>query len=150
MTTSDGSDGTDQQAGDPPGDEQNAIDRAFAAIMAGYHLTADEVPTPGPVLGPEPPERPSYTPTVELPPDPPPERWVAGPVDPLPRPTLPILLGWVGLSYAVGVAVLLLFGVPLPRWMGWTAVGGFLGAFGVLLLQLPRTRPPDAGDGAVL
>ena len=42
------------------------------------------------------------------------------------------------------------FGVTLPAWAGWLAVGSFIGGFGILMTRLPRERPPDAGDGAVL
>jgi hypothetical protein len=68
----------------------------------------------------------------------------------LPRPSLPILLAWAGIAYAAVVVLLAAFGVRLPAWMGWMALGGFVGGFGVLVFHLPRSRPPDAGDGAVL
>ena len=42
------------------------------------------------------------------------------------------------------------FGLRFPTWAGWLAVGSFLTGFGILMTQLPRHRPPDAGDGAVL
>ena len=42
------------------------------------------------------------------------------------------------------------FGLSLPVWLGYLAVTCFIVGSVVLLTQLPRHRPPDAGDGAVL
>jgi hypothetical protein len=69
---------------------------------------------------------------------------------PIGRPRWPIVAGWAAMTFAVVATLLAIFGVPLPPWVGWLAVGGFLGGFGLLVAQLPRHRPPDAGDGAVL
>jgi hypothetical protein len=66
------------------------------------------------------------------------------------RPKLPVLLGWIGIGYAVLLVLGATFGLRFPLWAGWLAVGSFLGGFGVLMAQLPKHRPPDAGDGAVL
>jgi drug/metabolite transporter (DMT)-like permease len=41
-------------------------------------------------------------------------------------------------------------GIELPRWAGWAGIIGFVGGFALLVSRLPRQRPPDAGDGAVL
>jgi hypothetical protein len=168
-----------------PDDDREAIDRAFAELVAGYHLTApdplppvkvDPPPEPARLTDPEPPrlsdlEPPPPTPSSAwadnhplfvspepsspapiLPePDPEPdERYVPEPQPPLRRPSLPILLAWAGIAYAAVVVLLAAFGVRLPAWMGWMALGGFIGGFGVLVVHLPRSRPPDAGDGAVL
>ncbi len=165
----------------PRDDDREAIDRAFAELVAGFHLTSDRpdpllphqvdrdsaIP-PGPA-GSSPPTAgvptsnplpttawadnhplfitPEPTPVT---PDPEPdERYVPDPQPPLPRPRLPILLAWVGIAYAAIVVLLAAFGLRLPSWMGWLALGGFLGGFGVLVFNLPRSRPPD-DDGAVL
>ena len=69
---------------------------------------------------------------------------------PLGRPRWPVLVGWGGMLFAVVATLLAIFGVPVPGWVGWLSVAGFLGGFGLLVAQLPRHRPPDAGDGAVL
>ncbi len=174
----------------PRDDDSEAIDRAFAELVAGYHLTADRPdPLPpvtadresaGPPTGPgsnsppttSPPGSPTSPPTLAIgptsawadnhplfvTPEParveptrePDDRYVPDPQPPLQRPRLPILLAWAGIAYAAIVVLLAAFGVRLPPWMGWIALGGFLGGFGVLVFNLPRSRPPDAGDGAVL
>ena len=54
------------------------------------------------------------------------------------------------MAYAVVVALAGSFGITIPTWAGWLAVAGFIGGFGILVTRLPRQRPPDAGDGAVL
>lgn len=69
---------------------------------------------------------------------------------PIGRPRWPIVVGWSGMLFAVVATLLAIFGVPVPGWIGWLSVAGFLGGFGLLVAQLPRHRPPDAGDGAVL
>lgn len=148
----------------PSEDDREAVDRAFAELVAGYHLTAEGSGSPAtaveaadvtaePPLGrvqphaqfrfvepePAPPTRPTAA-----------EPYVPEPLPPLRRPGIPALLGWIGMSYAVLVVLIATFGVPLPVWAGWLAVGGFIGGFAILIIQLPRNRPPDAGDGAVL
>jgi hypothetical protein len=152
-------------------DDREAIDRAFEELVAGYHLTADR-PDPLPPrtkADPEPPLRlEPESPPVEpgtawsdnhplfgepkpVPADLEPEdRYVPQAQPPMPRPRLPILLAWSGVAYAAMVVLLVAFGVRLPFWMGWIALGSFLGGFGTLVFHLPRSRPPDAGDGAVL
>ena len=145
-------------------DDREAVDRAFAELVAGYHLTADP-PDPQPTAPAEaaqgaeadeawadhhplfrlqaaPPE-PAPEPVVDLP-------YVPEPLPPMSRPKLPVLLGWIGIGYAVLLVLGATFGLRFPLWAGWLAVGSFLGGFGVLMTQLPRHRPPDAGDGAVL
>lgn len=156
-------------------DDRAAVDRAFADLVAGFHKTAErpdsgqpsdwdesvsavpEAPAPGSVF---------ETPTIEVPqievsqidlPDdeeePEPireERYDPGPVAPLPRPSWPVLVGWIGIGYAVLTVLVGVFGFPLPRWAAWAGVIAFAGGFGLLLSRLPRHRPPDANDGAVL
>ena len=78
------------------------------------------------------------------------ERYDPGPVAPLPRPSWPVLVGWIGIGYAVLTVLVGVFGFPLPRWAAWAGVIAFAGGFGLLLSRLPRHRPPDANDGAVL
>jgi hypothetical protein len=161
----------------PSEDDREAVDRAFAELVSGYHLTADR---PEPAARPDPSPRPEAVgpPPVGKPaaPDPSwadqhplfrfeeprPEAWdeprerpdfepyVPDPLPPLTRPGAPALLGWIGVGFACLVVLATAFGLRLPPWMGWLAVGGFIAGFGVLLSRLPRHRPPDAGDGAVL
>ncbi len=153
-------------------DDRAAVDRAFADLVAGFHKTAERpdsgqpsdwdeaVPdstAPGSVF-----ETPKIdVPEIDVPqidvPDPEEEsepvyeeRYDPGPVAPLPRPSWPILVGWIGIGYAVLTVLVGVFGFPLPRWAAWAGVIGFAGGFGLLLSRLPRHRPPDAGDGAVL
>lgn len=153
----------------PSEDDREAVDRAFAEMMAGYHLTAQR-PDPSPVVEAadvvaEVAAEPELTRAEPYPlfrfvePEPapaaPPERptaepYVPEPLPPLQRPGIPALLGWIGIGYAVLAVLVAAFGVRLPTWAGWLAVGGFLGGFAILITQLPRNRPPDAGDGAVL
>lgn len=194
----------------PDEDDRSAVDRAFAELVAGYHLTADRpapqldrpgldrpVPdgagrdAPGPgssVLDSSPAASGAEQPAVErdlgpaaetdghwadnhplfrFPATPAPEPgreaadrpapdaevlepYVPDPLPPLPRPNLPVLVGWIGIGWAVLVVLSAAFGVRFPGWVGWLAVLGFLGGFAALISQLPRHRPPDAGDGAVL
>jgi hypothetical protein len=160
----------------PGEDDREAVDRAFAELVAGYHLTADR---------PDPPRTPAGTDQAaasepvapqsgvvedrpvfrfELVPTPPPaaasataaerseetQRYVPEPLPPLRRPGVPALLGWIGIAYAALIVLAATFGVHFPSWAGWLAVGGFIVGFGLLMTRLPRDRPPDAGDGAVL
>lgn len=152
----------------PSEDDKEAIDRAFAEMVAGYHLTADRPelpaaaaeapsdlepePEPG-VARPDPQpifrfvESPAAPPAEEAPAD---EPYEPEPLPPLRRPGIPALVGWIGMAYAVVVALAGTFGVTFPTWAGWLAIAGFIGGFGILMSRLPRHRPPDAGDGAVL
>jgi hypothetical protein len=161
--------------------DRDSIDRAFAELVAGYHLTADRPDeprslelTPDLTTGEEPrTEATEATDPVVLPvlpvlparPEPPtPLAWRAGPApvplpderyvpDPLPplaRPGAPALVGWLGVLFAAVVVLAAGFGLDLPAWLGWVAVTCFIAGAVVLLSQLPRHRPPDAGDGAVL
>lgn len=150
----------------PSEDDKEAIDRAFAKMVADYHLTADR-PEP-PAAPPEDPADPAPEPDtgrldaqpvfrfVESPAAPqaaePPadDNYEPEPLPPLRPPGIPALVGWIGMTYAVVVALAGTFGITFPSWAGWLAVGGFLGGFGILISRLPRHRPPDAGDGAVL
>jgi hypothetical protein len=145
-------------------DDREAVDRAFAELVAGYHLTAE--PTePRPTAqseapqGVEPdeswadhhplfrlqaaPAEPAPEPPADLP-------YVPEPLPPMPRPAVPALLGWIGIGYAVLLVLAATFGLRVPGWAGWLAVGSFLCGFGILITRLPRDRPPEAGDGAVL
>lgn len=147
-------------------DDRAAVDRAFSEMMAGYHLTADR-PDPLPAVPAEAPQAPQtpdegwadqhplfhYPPPTGEPARPAePERtpYVPEPLPPMPRPALPVLLGWIGIGFAVVLVLAATFGLRSPAWAAWLAVGSFLTGFGILLTQLPRHRPPDAGDGAVL
>lgn len=157
----------------PSEDDRDAIDRAFAELVAGYHLTADPDPDPT-----EPPTEPVASPSlpdtadggqanwaadhplfgfVETPAEaqtssgePYLDRYVPEPLPPLRRPGVPAMLGWLGIGYALIIVLAATFGLRFPAWAGWVAVGSFVGGFGILMTRLPRDRPPDAGDGAVL
>ena len=78
------------------------------------------------------------------------DRYVPEPLPPLRRPGVPALLGWIGIGYAILIVLAATFGLRFPTWAGWIAVGSFVGGFGILMTRLPRDRPPDAGNGAVL
>ncbi|WP_375423147.1 hypothetical protein [uncultured Friedmanniella sp.] len=159
----------------PDEDDRASVDRAFAELVAGYHLTADRPPleqpaetlsdaeAPGgravlePEAGVEPdPHWADNHPLFHLPAQPPAkplnpiEHYVPEPMPPLGRPGVAVLLGWLGIGWAVLVVLAAAFGARFPTWVGWIAVVGFLAGFGVLISRLPRHRPPDAGDGAVL
>lgn len=142
------------------GDDREAVDRAFADLVSRYHLTADR-PDPLPVEQPEPAAETGWAsahPLFAEPPAPeaesygqePEERFVPGPPPPLPRPAWPVLLAWSGIGFAALVVLTAAFGLPLPAWVGAAAWLGFVGGFVLLVVRLPRHRPPDAGDGAVL
>ena len=96
----------------------------------------------------EPPVEPAE-PSAGHPPTPQ-ERFDPGPPPPLPRPAWPVLVGWIGLGYAMVTVLVLAVGFDLPAWAGWAGIIGFVGGFALLVSRLPRQRPPDAGDGAVL
>ena len=147
-------------------DDREAIDQAFADLVAGYHLTADRSDPPSAQHGAE--QRPPVSaspetwtePAPELvlsplpepietaPPAEPEERFIRPPIEPLPRPKATALLGWMGFGYAVVFVLLTAVGIRLPALAGWLAIGGFVSSFAILVSQLPRSRPP--GDGAVL
>ena len=138
----------DDPAGDAtPEDDSAAIDRAFIELVAGYHLTADR---PDPVipaadqaiLQPAASVEPVSAPELET------EHFVSPPMEPLPRPGLPAVLGWIGICYASVFVLLTAAGIRLPAIAGWLAIAGFLGAFVILIMRLPKSRPP--GDGARL
>lgn len=147
------------------GDDPAAVDRAFADLVSRYHLTAERG-DPSPLSDPEPapdpgwPEpsplfsRPGLRPPVEYP-EPEndllhEERFVPEPPPPLPRPAWPVLAAWIGIGFAALVVLTAACGLPLPGWVGALAWLGFVGGFMLLVVRLPRYRPPDAGDGAVL
>jgi len=132
------------------GMSDDAIDRAFAALVAGYHLTADR--SDAPVSEHKAEQRPpagarseaiELAPAAELE-----ERFIPPPVEPLPRLSALTLLGWIGIGYAAVFVLLTAVGIRLPPLAGWLAIGGFVTSFAILVSQLPRSRPP--GDGAVL
>lgn len=164
----------------PSEDDREAVDRAFAEMIAGYHITADraeraelaEPVAPAPAPSPQSESDPGWAdrhPLFRFP-EPEPEvaewrelerrqadrdrtaadRYEPEPLPPLRRPGIPALLGWIGIGFAVLVVLVAAVGVQLPAWVGWLAVSAFLIGFGILVSQLPRHRPPDAGDGAVL
>ncbi len=152
----------------PSEDDRDAIDRAFAELVAGYHLTADppDQPTnepPTEPVTPMPDGAPNWATDhplfglMETPADgqasslePSQDRYVPEPLPPLGRPGVPAVLGWIGIGYAIVIVLAATFGLRFPAWTGWIAVGSFVGGFGILMTRLPRDRPPDAGDGAVL
>ena len=89
-------------------------------------------------------------PVVEPAPEPELVPYVPEPLPPMSWPGVPALVGWVGIAYAVLLVMAATFGARIPSWAGWIAVVSFLTGFAILMTQLPRRRPPDAGDGAVL
>jgi hypothetical protein len=161
----------------PSEDDREAVDRAFADLVAGYHLTSDR---PDPLLdqvkdqvgAAEPGAESAPTTTeaeapqagwadghplfrfVEPPeltePSPVEEKFVPEPLMPLPRPAWPVLVAWIAMGYAVLAVLAAAMGLKLPVWAGWVALVGFIGGFGLLVTRLPRHRDPDAGNGAVL
>ena len=142
-----GSTGADWSTANPDEGDQHGSDR---------HGVDPRWPDPQPVdqhwadlhplfRGPEPAETDrGGQPDSEL------DRFVPPPAPPLPRPAAAVLAAWLGIAFAVVVVMAAAFGLPLPRWMGWGAGIGFVGGFALLVVRLPRHRPPDAGDGAVL
>jgi hypothetical protein len=130
-----------------PEDDPAAIDRAFAELVAGYHLTAER-PDPPALAAEQVPLQPPAPMEPASPEEPDGDKFVPPPVEPLPRPGLPAALGWIGIGYAAVFVLLTAAGVRLPAVAGWLAIAGFLGSFLILLTRLPRSRPP--GDGAVL
>jgi hypothetical protein len=163
----------------PSEDDRDAIDRAFAEMVAGYHLTADQPDMHGvetseeaaPTTDSNAPFAPDTTAGIVIwaadhplfrpmdrPADARPpveeetteERYVPEPLPPIQRPGIPALLGWIGIGYAIIIVLAATFGVHFPVWAGWIAVGSFVGGFGILMTRLPRERPPGSGDGAVV
>ncbi|MCW2803786.1 MAG: hypothetical protein QOF52_1777 [Propionibacteriaceae bacterium] len=168
----------------PSEDDREAIDRAFAELMAGYHLTsdrpdplaaerqqpkADTDPEPGltspidtswadahPLFSFQPAETASKSSANrgdseeadEV--DPADDAFTPEEPAPLPKPAWPVLIAWLGLGYSILVMLAAVVGIRPPAWAGWLALIGFVGGIGLLFARLPRSRPPDAGDGAVL
>jgi hypothetical protein len=156
----------------PSEDDREAIDRAFADLVAGFHLTSDrpdplieeeatvaELTEPSPAAESETPvpswvdSQPLFVfidpPAVDEAPEPE-ERFVPEPLMPLPRPAWPVLVAWIAMGYAVLAVLATAMGAKFPAWAGWIALVGFVGGFALLVTRLPRHRPPDAGNGAVL
>ncbi len=167
----------------PGEDDRDAVDRAFAEMIAGYHLTAEpresvvvdqsdtattdpsiaespshdtslgdasQTETAGPRVDAPPVFRMPPIPEPVVEPEPTEPDYEPEPLPPMRRPGIPALVGWIGIAYAIVVTLAGTFGAVFPTWAGWLAVGGFIGGFGILLSRLPRHRPPDAGDGAVI
>jgi hypothetical protein len=164
----------------PSEDDRDAIDRAFAELVAGYHLTADqpdphggetsdETPPSADGIAPFAPDSTGSTaiwasdhplfgsvdrlsdPRAPFEEEPTEEQhYVPEPLPPIQRPGVPALLGWIGIGYAIIIVLAATFGVRFPAWAGWIAVGCFVGGFGILMTRLPRERPPGSGDGAVV
>lgn len=150
----------------PSEDDREAVDRAFAELVAGYHLTAERpeaetAPPPAPSVDTSWVDAHPLFSFVEVPTAPEPQTTVGRgaeaedhyepePLPPLRRPGIPALVGWIGIAYAVVVVLAGTFGVVFPVWAGWLGVGGFIGGFGILISRLPRHRPPGSGDGAVI
>ena len=177
--------------------DRESVDRAFAEMIAGYHLTAERTEAHGAELTatdepraertdrPERPERterpdhddgtgptgvsasatpgafPFSEPTPVLPAplawraapepvEPSDESYVPDPLPPLSRPAAPTLVGWAGVLFAAVVVLAAGFGLHLPAWLGWLTVTSFIVGSVLLLTQLPRSRPPGSGDGAVV
>jgi hypothetical protein len=163
----------------PSEDDRDAIDRAFAELVAGYHLTADGPDTQLAETSDGPAPLPDGTATsapdpfdgvanwaadhplfgfVERPAEPRPSlddqptdgHYIPEPLPPIQRPGVPALLGWIGIGYAIIIVLAATFGLGFPAWAGWVAVGSFVGGFGILITRLPRERPPGSGNGAVV
>jgi hypothetical protein len=163
----------------PSEDDRDAIDRAFAELVAGYHLTADQPDSHGTETSDEPApfadglassapdasdgattwatdhplfdfrDRPADAKPARDE-EPTEERFIPEPLPPIQRPGVPGLIGWLGIGYAIIIVLAATFGLRFPAWAGWIAVGSFVGGFGILMTRLPRERPPGSGDGAVL
>lgn len=130
-------------------DDREAIDLAFAELVAGYHLTADRSDAPVFEHSEQRPPAGARSEAIELAPAAEPEeRFIPPPVEPLPRLRASTLLGWLGIGYAVLFVLLTAVGIRLPPLAGWLAIGGFVTSFAILVSQLPRSGPP--GDGAVV
>ncbi|HYP46719.1 MAG TPA: hypothetical protein VEQ66_16155 [Propionibacteriaceae bacterium] len=174
----------------PSGDDRDAVDRAFADLVAGFHLTADrsdplshqqraeattvntdalsvndqlspvnEQPGADEPMMPDggwADEHPLFRFDESARADREPrasraeERFVPEPPLPLTRPAWPVLVAWLAMGYAVLAVLATALGLDLPMWAAWVGLVGFVGGFGLLVARLPRHRPPDAGDGAVL
>lgn len=157
-------------------DDREAIDSAFAEMVAGYHLTSDR-PDPLPPLSErsrgqrrtdsstawadqhplfeekelfeyDEPEAAPYERRDPM--DEERERYVPESLPPMKVPSSVALAGIVGIAFAVGVVCAELLGARLPTWVGWLALVSFTSGLAVLISRLPRHRDPDDGNGAVL
>lgn len=153
--------------GDLAPEDQTAIDREFAQIVAGFHTTAELANDPEPLTAPaddDPVDDPVGPPAwaddhplfvYDAPPprperDPDDERYVPEPLPPLPKPSWPTMVATVSLAYAALAMIALMLGLPIPAWAGAIAIIGFILGCGILAFRLPRTRPPGSDDGAIL
>ena len=147
-----------ERAATPSEDDREAIDRAFADLVAGYHLTADRPDPPEPRLPlrragrergagrvswadqhplfrftePPPPAEPAAEPEPE-------DAYVPEPLPPLSRPGV---AGAARLGSGSATRCCWCWPSPsalrLPAWAGWLAVVSFLAGFGILVTRLPR------------
>ena len=130
-------------------------DEAWRGIVENYgdRPQVDDLPPPEPAPAPS-------EPAVDEPFDPayddldPPgegERFVPPVPPPAPPLRLPQHLPWIGVFGAPVVLVLaLLTGLPLPPWLGYLLVIGFVGGFVYLVLTMRRGGRDPWDDGARL
>jgi hypothetical protein len=125
---------------------------AWRAIVENYGdpvLGTDDPLPPPPVETPAswyqapdaPAQQPSDADDSFVPPTPP----------PLPRPTGYRLLAWLGIFGSPSILLIsLLFSFPLPSWIGYLLVAGFVGGFLYLVAAMPRGPREPWDDGAEL
>ncbi|GAA3734406.1 hypothetical protein HDA32_003846 [Spinactinospora alkalitolerans] len=81
------------------------------------------------------------------------DHYIPPPPPPLPRGDLTSRLAWGGLfGGPVLLLVSTLLGLPVPDWLAFCAVAGFVAGFVVLVIRMGDRPPRDSGpdDGAVL
>jgi hypothetical protein len=77
------------------------------------------------------------------------DRFVPPPPPPLPAPTTDRLIAWLGVfGSPVVLLVCLVFGIDLPKLLGYLLVGSFVGGFLYLVVQMPRGPRDPNDDGA--
>jgi len=77
------------------------------------------------------------------------EGFVPPPPPPIPRTTPDRLLAWVGLfGSPLVLLVALILSIPIPTLLGYALIGGFVGGFLYLVLQMPREPRDPWDDGA--
>ncbi len=127
---------SDTRAGEQPGQQPEPV------AEIGPQAQGEPEPSPEPDVEPAPVgdlERADEEPFV--PPAPP----------PLPRPPRDRLIAWAGVfGGPTLLLVFLLVGVPLPSWLAYLLVAGFVGGFVYLVIQMPRGPRDPFDDGARL
>lgn len=144
---------------------QEDYDRDFTAMISGLHMEGPSADPPPPAADEPPDLRPDpgvrFTDPFETfnlsgaleevePDEPDPTEYTPAPLPPIRRPRGLVAVAWACAGYVLVAMLATIFGVRLPGWAGWLAVGAFVAAIIIGWRSLPKNRDPSDGDGAVV